>query len=580
MRIPLDSFEQYIDEKILTRGLSYWKSGHVSSSELLEPGKWEFTVYGTEDYIVNLHIINNVVHTYSCTCPYDMGNVCKHVVAVLFELQKDVLFLDDQPTAKGKSTKSAKVKPEKKAPKAKAAPKRKTVAQQIEELLEQASEEELRSFVRDIATKDRELRSVFMQRFGHLSSDQSRSFYAQQIRALIKSAAGRDGYIEYGGSRRIAQMVGSYLENARVLAEKGNLSAAINSSTAVAEEMCAALQYADDSNGSIGDSISEAITFLEKLANSPRYVAAHEEIFTWFTEAFRKKTFGEWDWHFNIIRLAINMATDNNRAVSLIQLIDSQKYSDFWEEEIAAIRFKLIKQTEGEKTALHYLDSNLRFTPVRRLYLQLMFEDKQFDEVISVAREGIQQAKDKKLPGLVNEWHTWLLKTAQIQKDTEGTIKHTTYLFMNSLNSMEYYDPLKKLIQPSEWPAFIDTLIDNLRKEKNWRTLQIINEICIREQRWNTLLENLQSDPSLHNLEAFSPYLIKFFPDKLAAMYEVGIRAFLEQGMMGRPHYRKTCDYLRSMQRIAGDQRTAILIADLKSKHANKPALLEELTKL
>lgn len=294
MRIPLDSFEQYINEKILEHGLSYWKGGNVGSSELLEPGRWEFTVYGTEDYIVKLHIINNVVHTYSCTCPYDMGEgeVCKHVAAVLFELQKDALFLDDQPTLKGKSTKFAKsttVKPEKKAPKAKAAPKRKTIAQQIEDLLEQTSEEKLRTFVRDMAIKDRELRSVLMQRFGHLSSDQSQNFYAKQIRTLIKSAADRYGYIEYGRSRRIAQMVDSYLENARVLAAKGNLSAAINTSTAVAEEMCAALQYADDSGGSIGESIGNAILFLEELAKNPQYVAAHDEIFTWLIEAFRKK---------------------------------------------------------------------------------------------------------------------------------------------------------------------------------------------------------------------------------------------------------------------------------------------------
>lgn len=274
------------------------------------------------------------------------------------------------------------------------------------------------------------------------------------------------------------------------------------------------------------------------------------------------------------------MAKDNNRANSLIQLLDSQTYSDFWDGEIAAIRFKLIKQTKGEKAALQYLNSNLHFDAVRKMYLQLMLEEKQFDEVISVAREGIQQAKDKKLPGLVNEWYTWLLKTAQIQKDTEGMIKHTTYLFINSLNPMEYYDQLKKLIKPSEWPAFVDTLLDNLKEGKNWRTLQIINEICVREQRWNTLLRNLQSEPSLHNLEAFSPYLIKLFPDELADMYEAGIRAFLEQGIMGRSHYRKTCAYLRSMQRIAGDTRTATLIADFKAQNLNRPALLDELAKL
>ena len=32
---------------------------------------------------------------YDCDCPYDWGVVCKHVVAVLFYLQKDLLDLDN-----------------------------------------------------------------------------------------------------------------------------------------------------------------------------------------------------------------------------------------------------------------------------------------------------------------------------------------------------------------------------------------------------------------------------------------------------------------------------------------------------
>jgi hypothetical protein len=42
MQIPLNEFEQYINEKILARGLSYFKNGHVQEPELLSPGEYEF----------------------------------------------------------------------------------------------------------------------------------------------------------------------------------------------------------------------------------------------------------------------------------------------------------------------------------------------------------------------------------------------------------------------------------------------------------------------------------------------------------------------------------------------------------
>ena len=45
---------------------------------------------------------------YSCDCPYDMGPVCKHVVAALFELQHDSFteYEDITPSDSRKDIKS------------------------------------------------------------------------------------------------------------------------------------------------------------------------------------------------------------------------------------------------------------------------------------------------------------------------------------------------------------------------------------------------------------------------------------------------------------------------------------------
>ena len=77
MQIPLDQFEQIIDEKILQRGLAYFQDGQVREIEEVSPGVYETVVEGSEDYNVQLTIENNVVTQYRCNCPYDMGpNIC------------------------------------------------------------------------------------------------------------------------------------------------------------------------------------------------------------------------------------------------------------------------------------------------------------------------------------------------------------------------------------------------------------------------------------------------------------------------------------------------------------------------
>ncbi len=40
MKIPLNQFEQYIDETILKRGLQYFKNGQVNEPEEISPGEY------------------------------------------------------------------------------------------------------------------------------------------------------------------------------------------------------------------------------------------------------------------------------------------------------------------------------------------------------------------------------------------------------------------------------------------------------------------------------------------------------------------------------------------------------------
>ena len=54
--IPISDFEQFVDEKLLARGLSYFENGKVTSFEELSPGEFEAEVAGTEDYDVRITV--------------------------------------------------------------------------------------------------------------------------------------------------------------------------------------------------------------------------------------------------------------------------------------------------------------------------------------------------------------------------------------------------------------------------------------------------------------------------------------------------------------------------------------------
>lgn len=73
---------------ILERGLNYYEEGYVTSLEQTSTG-YTAVVEGTEDYDVEIEIRDDRVYDMPCTCPYaEEGNYCKHMAAVLYEIEE------------------------------------------------------------------------------------------------------------------------------------------------------------------------------------------------------------------------------------------------------------------------------------------------------------------------------------------------------------------------------------------------------------------------------------------------------------------------------------------------------------
>lgn len=182
MQIPINEFDQYIDDPILKRGLSYFINGYVSEPEEITPGVYEAIVQGTKDYTVQLKIKNGTILEHACDCPYDIGPVCKHIAAVIFNLQQDELDIKQKPSSK-KSTKEKKIE------------RRKTGFEQVNELLDKISHEDLKQFIREKTENNLPFRNIFLSSFAHQNTSETKELYLKQVKSILRSAAGRDGLI-------------------------------------------------------------------------------------------------------------------------------------------------------------------------------------------------------------------------------------------------------------------------------------------------------------------------------------------------------------------------------------------------
>jgi uncharacterized Zn finger protein len=80
--VTISSFDSEIDATIVKRGHEYFRKGRVRDFEEQDEGVFAALIEGTEVYETTIELSGDVLRKHHCTCPYDLGEYCKHEVAM------------------------------------------------------------------------------------------------------------------------------------------------------------------------------------------------------------------------------------------------------------------------------------------------------------------------------------------------------------------------------------------------------------------------------------------------------------------------------------------------------------------
>ena len=563
MKIPLDQFEQHIDEKILQRGLDYFQKGRVHDLEEVSPHNYEAVVEGSEDYFVELTVENDVVTDYSCDCPYDMGPVCKHVAAVIFALQEEKLGLTE---------KTAKSKNKTKSP----AKKQKSPAEQLKELLGKASVDELKELISKEASRNMMFRNHVMTSLEHYNDNVSKEFYRNQVRAMIKSAMGRYDYLDWNGAMKLGGSVLELLALASRHVERKAYEKAAYICFAVIEEMFEPLQYADDSGGYISSCIDEAMNVLGDMTTCCDSVEIRQMISDYCADAFEKAIFEGFDWHTTLLFIAADFAVTDDEFDRIMTLADSPKLSEYDNEMTQMLKYETILKRRGKDKALVYLEQHLDNPRLRKEAINIALAKNDYNKAIKLAEDGVRLYSKNKI-GLAGDFYEYLLKIAQTKHDTPKIIEYARYLLIDNFrHEQDYYQILKENVNPDEWETFINKLIQDIKTQKRWNGFDQVASLYIREKKTEKLLEMVKTVKTLETLEHYDSYCTKDYPKEIADLYSYLILKYLEQNV-SREHYHTACRYIIRMRKYGEKGRADQLVEKLRALYPRRPALMDEL---
>lgn len=254
-------------EQSFDRGVNYWKNGRVQELDV-DGGRIRATVRGSNDYDVSIDVANDAIRTH-CSCPYDYAGDCKHIVAVL-------LAVDDRDidTDTDSGDESIENLPD---------------SVDVESLVEQATADELRTFLLDVIEDDRDLRDRFVA-FAGEDAGKTVYDYKQEIDRLFEDAAGRGGMIDYNTHIDFSQ----YHDLAETHRERGHVDAATDIYRALAETIRENMNRIDDSGGYYGRELERALkSYAEAVAEQ---TFDHEEKRPYIDYLFEE--FVDADYHF------------------------------------------------------------------------------------------------------------------------------------------------------------------------------------------------------------------------------------------------------------------------------------------
>lgn len=548
------------------------RGGAVHDLEEREGGEWCAIVQGADHYEVRIILNGDEICEYVCSCPYDFGPICKHVVAVLFVLsaRRDI--------AKGNQTKESISRGK----------KRMTVGDRLDDVLAGFSHEDLKKIVREYAKEDRVFRSHLFTHATRAGGYGNREEYRQIIQDSLHAAEDKHGFIGYWDGDRALKGAHELLSCADDFVTQKDPERAVLIYQVVLEEVVSALQYADDSNGEFGDCITTAMEGIERCARTMQELHARQELFDYCVRELSNERFEGWsDWRFDLLRSAVFLIDSDERQqvidTKLTQILEGTSTNDFTEkydhERAVELKLEIIRRRGTSGEVAHFMNTHVHYTPIRRLAIEDALKRRNYGRVKELAHEGIVQDSNRGYPGLVMEWLKVLLTVAERERDTAQIRDYAQKLFFER-GEFEYYEKVKKSYDTVQWQEALPKLLEALQHANNWaRSERTFAEIFVREEMWDTLLTFLKEHPSRDMLDRCYPHLASRYPDELSVLYERVCRVLLKD-VSGRGQYQDACQILRRMKKLGAKERVQELVAEFQTVYKNRRALREELLKV
>ena len=508
-----------------------------------------------------------------CTCPYDWGGYCKHIIALLLTyIHNPDAFIERR---------------------------------NIEELLSLLDKDALVRLIAKMVDKNPDLyswlqttipaasaKSQPVQSRSKRKTDVSKTEYKRQIQSILHSLQGyrmSEAYWMMGG---MVNQLDHVRDTANEFLEAGDAQGALVILTTLLTEVSGSFEQFDDSNGELGDFFSElALPLVEAILSGDLSKTERRSLFKEVEPVIEElSAYGIDD--LDVILAALNRGWSDEAPN------ESEDY-DFDETILIEAKLNIL---ERQNRVEEYLKLCLKTGEYRR-YILKQIELGEFEKAVEFAWKTLTQASDALrvarrlqdaghlpaalrlaekglgLDGSKHDLGVWLGPIEETHGQIEQAIQAYQAAF-TSLPSLELYSTLKKL-SGENWgylrPALMQTLQDSHRAD-------VLADVHLFEEEWDRAIGVAGKDGEWNYslIEKVADVVLPFRPDWVIQASQKQAEGLIAKTQS--KYYATAARWLSKMkQAYLSSGRKADWLAyldGLKSTYSRRPALQAELRKL
>lgn len=575
------NWQKLFASHILERGYDYYCDGAVENIEI---GRDDLRadVVGTEDYEVEISLNDGKVIDMYCSCPYATGgNNCKHMAAVLYEWTADIMDedepedtdnedMDDDEDAESMDLFEPAVTV--------CDYKKKSAA--VEKLVTSAERDIVQAFLVSVLAEDKKLLLRFRNMVNKCATNEDVEDYFEQIDEIADRYLGRDHFINYYQAYDFMLELEEIIDkDVRRMIDNGSHISAFH----VMNHIFVLLGNVDmDDSGGETSMLAEQIyqLWLELLTK----VNAQDKrkMFIWFTTHMDGSVIDYLEEYIEqIIMEEFKEPEYEQDKLSFVEemIEKAEKKDSGWSRDYAVGKWTVtyLKTLEEKNAPEDQLEEICKKywnnSGVRRYYIDRYFEKKEYDRVLQVLDESIEL--DKAYRGQVLEYNQKKKEIYCLQGNKSAYIEQLWKLVLEqSAGDLDIYKELKAQYSEKEWLIKREELFKKLPANAH------IDRLYKEEKLYDRLLAYVLKSSGLYAVQSYENVLKKEYPKQILSKYQGEVNK-MASCTGNRKHYADLVALLRRMKRIkGGSEIVETIVEEWKIKYRNRPAMMDELSKL